>query len=38
MKKEITFDFAKWGQEGISVEINGAKIVALHKHTLIPEE
>jgi len=37
MKKEIEFDFAKWGQEGISVEINGAKIATLHKHTLIPD-
>lgn len=30
MKKEIEFDFAKWGQEGISVETNGTPVITLH--------
>lgn len=37
MKKQIEFDFAKWGQEGISVAVNGCKIATLHKHTSIPD-
>jgi len=30
MKKQIDFDFAKWGQEGISVEYNRKTILTLH--------
>ena len=37
MKTEIEFDFNRFGEDGISVEVNGAKIATLHKHTLIPD-
>lgn len=32
MKKQIEFDFFKWGQEGISVEIEGVKVLGLHQN------
>jgi len=32
MKKQIEFDFAKWGQEGISVTVNGKNVITLHKN------
>jgi len=31
MKKQIEFDFAKWGQEGISVEKNYNEVVSMMK-------
>jgi hypothetical protein len=30
MKKQIEFDFAKWGQDGISVEWYGQKVLSMH--------
>lgn len=37
MKKEITFDFAKWGQEGISVidKDNNIDVCTLHKSPFV---
>ena len=32
MKRLIDFDFSKWGQDGINVEVNGSKVAELHKH------
>jgi hypothetical protein len=34
MKKEIEFDFAKWGQEGISVKSDGLIAVAMHQNNI----
>ena len=35
MKKEIEFDFAKWGQEGISVIIQTKSIITLYQNSVI---
>jgi hypothetical protein len=32
MKKEIEFDFAKWGQEGISIYGDKTKMLTFHKN------
>jgi len=37
MKKEIIFDFAKWGQEGISVNVNGQEVLTIHKNPHCPD-
>lgn len=34
MKREIIFDFSKWGQEGISVETDTYNMVTLHKNPI----
>jgi hypothetical protein len=31
-KTEIDFDFAKWGQEGISVELNSSEVIKIHEY------
>ena len=34
MKKQIEFDFSKWGQEGISVETDTYNMATLHKNPI----
>tara|TARA_R110000868_G_scaffold23387_1_gene94392 strand:- start:430 stop:753 length:324 start_codon:yes stop_codon:yes gene_type:complete len=34
MKKQIDFDFSKWGQEGISVVIDGVPVAELHQNKI----
>lgn len=35
MKKQIDFDFDKWGQEGISVEIDRVKVLKMHQNNIL---